>query len=1000
MVLTLTTAAAVSLGPAPVSQSDAADTDSSTVSLNVNSAVTLDNTGCATGVNEVTDFGLIEQGTDNLTDNPCNLVFSSNNDTARLRVAQLDGRDTAMRLPPPGDVDPDYGTGGEVLTNVDSSSSVIISDAALDTSDDSVVAAGINSYGYGYDFGRWDGLIARFNANGTLDTSFGTNGYVVIPDTVVFSSVEIQSDRKIVVGGTNDLGQVQIARFLPNGSPDLTFNFTGARNIDFGGFMEVVPGVAIDSLGNIVAAADAGLGDVIVIRLDTFGQMDAGFDLDGINTVDVDGGTDSVRDIGVLSDDRVVVGGTAQSGGRGHMFAMVFDSSGSLDPAFDVDGKKLIAPGAFNDMANALVVQPDDKIVLVGMSHVQLSGVDARASVARVEPDGDLDPLFDGDGTMVIPIIAGTLQTYYNDVLLSGTDIVAFGSDATFSQAQEVISSRVLTNGSLDPTFSGDGHATVTLGSTDEYFTAGVIQSDGTVVGVGATGVIRTAGFDSVGVLDPGWGTGGINVLPDTPSEGPAAAVAAAAASDGDVMVVANRRELIESEVILMRYLPDGTLDTSIGASGIIVMPWGAGAHYGSSVVVDAQKRTTVVGTIYLGSSLSVAISRYLPNGNIDVGFGTAGTTLVPGFPSTGRAAKARLLADGSLLVAATGVFGPTLDMQVIKLDENGDLDGGFGVGGVGGENAPALAERAVSVDVLTTGEVIVGGFSTLQATNENNAALTKIKADGTVDGTYGVSGIAVYDGGGTFDRFRDIAAQADDKIVAVGSTGNDTLIQRYDITGALDPAFGTAGTVVLDLAPGEEDYASAVEVLDDGRILVAGSTNYDGYILRLTDTGALDATFGNGTGIELGFAGSAFASISDLALDNDGAYVTVGYGTDTLPRVALQRRDPYDVPDYALGADDWGNGPAGMFGACLSALNGANTSSTWDDEAGCTEADSGWWNGVPKSTGDAGATIATTTASGATGTASLQFGFRTATGQPPGVYYAPLLFEAIAPSI
>ena len=237
-----------------------------------------------------------------------------------------------------------------------------------------------------------DFAIARYNING--------NGTVItnLPGFVFANDVVIQPDGKIVIAGYsgNQPGRdFFVARYLPNGTLDNTFNSTGYVIIPLLGD-DYANAVALQSDGKIVAAGTSNL-DFAVVRYNTNGSLDTSFDTDGIVTTEIAGG-DYINDVIIQPDGKIIA-----AGGSGSDFSLArYDSNGSLDPTFDSDGKVLVDFGGF-DYAFAAALQPDGKIVAAGYKY------NIGMAVARFNPNGSLDTSFHGAGKL-ITVITGSLD--------------------------------------------------------------------------------------------------------------------------------------------------------------------------------------------------------------------------------------------------------------------------------------------------------------------------------------------------------------------------------------------------------------------------------------------------------------------------------------------------------------------------------------------------------------------------------------------------------------
>ncbi len=279
------------------------------------------------------------------------------------------------------------------------------------TPDGKVVVAGIASSGTSpnyYDFG-----VARYNANGTPDTTFNGTGTVVVGLTSQSDkaqAVAVQPDGRIVVAGIDGNGPYYnfiIARYNSNGTLDTTFGNGGKTVIvPTSGYYNEVWALTLQPDGRILAGGDVDNGspnydDFAVLRLNPNGTLDPTFGAGGIAQTSFSSGTDRGYALALQPDGRIVAAGTSFDGNTTSAFALArFTPGGQLDPTFGTGGKvQTSLPGSY-DQAKGVAIQPDGKIVAVG--YVSNAGVfppNANAiAVVRYNSNGTLDSSFGGGG--------------------------------------------------------------------------------------------------------------------------------------------------------------------------------------------------------------------------------------------------------------------------------------------------------------------------------------------------------------------------------------------------------------------------------------------------------------------------------------------------------------------------------------------------------------------------------------------------------------------------
>ena len=238
--------------------------------------------------------------------------------------------------------------------------------------------------------------LARYNPNGSLDTSFSGDG-VQTTDLAgdYANAVAIQPDGKIVVVGTNFPG-FAVARYNPNGSLDTTFSGDGLQRTFDAGF-ESAFGMGLQANGKIVAvgfryAGTFGDYDFALARYNPGGGLDTSFSADGLQTTNF-GGNDRAAGVALQGDSKIVAVGQADGDGAKNLALARYNPNGSLDMTFSGDGKQTTDFGGV-DGANAVALQPNGRIVAAGFAGA--TGFDF--ALARYTPNGSLDTSFSGDG--------------------------------------------------------------------------------------------------------------------------------------------------------------------------------------------------------------------------------------------------------------------------------------------------------------------------------------------------------------------------------------------------------------------------------------------------------------------------------------------------------------------------------------------------------------------------------------------------------------------------
>ena len=396
-----------------------------------------------------------------------------------------------------GDLDPTFGTGGQVTTDINRSTD--IANAVAVQADGKLVVVG-QTY-KNNDYSTEDFAVTRYNTDGTLDNTFGRGGKVRtdFPGlAAVSSAVVIQPDGKIVVAGGafpqfTFAGNFEVVRYNPNGSLDRSFGNGGIVTTTFPEGSYAFD-VALQPDGKIVAAGTVFVDfipgepsntDFALARYNPDGTPDAAFGSGGQVSTDFVGMEDDAFSVLIQSDGKIVAVGSANSPATYYDFAAVrYLSNGTIDTAFGVAGKVSTDFGDHNfDRAQSAALQSDGKIVAAGFA-ISQNGLSENFAVARYTANGVLDTTFSRDGITQIDF-GNCCQSAYQVLLQSDGKIITVGYPNTEDSDSDFLLARLNPRGSLDPTFGVGGRVRTSFGDLNGGANGAALQSDGKIVAVG-----------------------------------------------------------------------------------------------------------------------------------------------------------------------------------------------------------------------------------------------------------------------------------------------------------------------------------------------------------------------------------------------------------------------------------------------------------------------------------------------------------------------------------
>ncbi len=706
------------------------------------------------------------------------VVIQNDNRIVAAGVASQDSNHdfALLRYNPDGSLDPSFGTGGLVLTDFGLGDDEALAVALQ--ADGKIVVAGSAWNGSDRDL-----ALVRYNADGNLDPTFGTAGKTTFAfrtsSTDLATALAIQADGKIVVAGSADGANqdMAVARFDANGTLDTTFGAGGATLIDFSGGADLAAAVALQTDGKIVLAGQAAQPhgsarnrDFALARLMSDGSLDGSFGTGGKATTDFGFGDDAANSLVIQRSGHIVLAGQMTDGSFDFIGLARYTPSGSLDTSF-ASGRTTLGPlgtlttsiGASSDVANALVIQPNDKLVVAGRALIDVAGFPNQdLALARYSADGAVDLTFGINGQVTTPL----------------------GLGADVARAVAATSNGKLVVAGAAETGTGTG------------FGLARYQADIRPIAVDDQSRAASGFFDQIRI--PVLGN-------DFDPDGDLFRVAGLTTPGGIFIPAGQTQQTPEGEfgsdgsVVTFRPIPGFTGNVSV-----------------SYTLFDGWL-TSTPATI----TITVVDSTIKKAGDLVPQFGQTGRQLALSPFGDDLSNALAFQADGKVLAAGSFAFGVS-DFEVARLNPDGSLDlpyGGLLIGfsdtdfGFGDDVANALV-------VQPDGKAVVAGFAT-NGLGNRDFGLVRLDTAGIPDPTFGSLGLVFTDFGGRQDEARGIVVQPDGKLVVVGSTGmgptQDIALARYHSDGSLDTSFGTGGVVTFNSGFGA-DVANAVFLQADGK--------------------------------------------------------------------------------------------------------------------------------------------------------------------------------------
>ena len=374
--------------------------------------------------------------------------------------------------------------------------------------------------------------------------------------------------------------------------------------------------------------------------------------------------------------------------------------------------------------------------------------------------------------------------------------------------------------------------------------------------------------------LDGGFGEHGI-VTTDLQAEKDDLAYAIVVQSDGKIVLAGTSGTSALTQTALVRYTADGKVDTSFGADGLALSTKSVtSSAYALALQADG-KLVSGGWTANSSGNSDLLATRHTAAGTLDTSFGAEGHGVTGLNTAFGNAMAQQT--DGKLLLAGrdTNLFTP--DTLVARFHANGTLDHSWGESGLARLDWGSEYDDAKAIAVLGDGKVLVAG-----KTDKENVVLCRLKADGSLDTSFGNNGL-VKRNLGEGNAVKAIALRSDGRIVMAGGG----LVHAYLADGAVDPDFGDAGQVKFP-----EHQLNSLVMLPDGGLVAVGKDAKSVAVVKLNAQGKPAANFGKAGSLSLVSAvpsGEAF-TVARLA---SGKLLVAGKAFDEDDDFLLIRLNP-----------------------------------------------------------------------------------------------------------
>jgi uncharacterized delta-60 repeat protein len=387
------------------------------------------------------------------------------------------------------------------------------------------------------------------------------------------------------------------------------------------------------------------------------GSLDKSFGVNGIVTTAIGDRLALVHSIAVQSDFRIVAAGYAYRGKNLEFAIARYDTNGTLDASFGVNGIITTKIDTGDNSIRSLIIQPDGKLVVAGYSGCDHFNV--NFALARYNIDGSLDNSFGTNGTVITSF--GDISMVISSALQVDGKIVAVGNmgSGVSPGGNKFALSRYTTNGNLDSTFGTNGKITTAVRNIDDVAYSVRIQADGKIIAAGTS--YHDTNFD------------------------------------------------IGPDIALVRYNTNGSIDTTFGTKGKVITALNDDSFAGSINIQEDQK-IVVSGGTYNGGNYNLVLLRYTIDGLLDKSFGINGIVTTTSGSVNDHVFSSIIQPDNKIVVIGSSLNNSVWDFCVVRYNNDGSLDNTFGIDGIVITPIDSSDSYLFAVAMQNNGKILAGG--------------------------------------------------------------------------------------------------------------------------------------------------------------------------------------------------------------------------------------------------------------------------------------------------
>jgi uncharacterized delta-60 repeat protein len=732
-----------------------------------------------------------------------------------------------IRLNDAGSLDYSFGANGKIIMRIEPNYTNCQSLAV--NNEGKIILAALTNQGL---------FVIGCNSDGTIDSTFGSNGTSFIQNATNIFSLNIQPDQKILFTCSMNDGTTSLIRLNENGNYDSTFGINGKAGTTFGfNYGECDSKLILLNDNKILVSGPSSEGDASVERHNEDGSIDSTFGVNGIINVHYSRyhyilHWDRVRGLEIYDSSKFMLHVEMKeyfdSDHNDEFDCLLrYDLTGEIDSTFGENGMAILKDALFPEYLLSFLVQSSGKIVVTGTNGFHESYLIGLTS------NGSIDTTFGYNGRAYSQFMLSTARLQSDDKIVDAGYFI----NEEYSFIKEYAAERFKPDGSLDKFGSGGYLIIKEEGDPGQKMEIEKVvqQTDEKIlIMCDAGGIIELFRLKTDGTPDSSFAINGKYSIAKAYCENSDMAIQ----SDGRILISSVIYKDSQTYNALFRLNSDGSLDNSFGTNGCITLDWIAyfnddhdyctfeNVSHKITLLENDDIILSVGGDWYnfthpLIDSSGTFITKYNKNGLKYNSFGDNGSVFFPHLSNTSF-----LQSNTKLIVAfANGI---------IRLNLDGSFDKYFGTRGHTYINNFNIKCGALQDDC----KLVFGGNYYSEDYDTASWGFARLNANGLIDSTFGIEGkvsLRYY----SYECYpsmymylvNSIAIQSDNKIICTGNNCHSLKVFRLNTDGTMDSTF------VQDEQKEILGYGNSVALQSDGKILVGGKSGFDMLLARYLAT-------------------------------------------------------------------------------------------------------------------------------------------------------------------